>query len=588
MIPFSGGLKLKLNPLLPSQGGFHSLSGFHFSEDGSLTKWNGFSRSVFGQSMDQILESSVPGEITGAFHFVRRVGSAQLIVCTRNSIYLKSGASWTNLKNFSVPLPAGSQVDFVLQNEVVYIVAAGTENYLWDGTTIYDNGANPPSVLPAAVISSSGVLTGGYSYKYTYMNLLGNETNSSPASATVTASLSSISVTPTASIQAQVTAIRLYRTTSSGGVWLFLSDLPNSSTPFIDNIPDSLLGIAVEEFANGRPPASSIIEQYAGIVFYAKAGSTILSFSGEGRPSSVDTEIGSLDLVSSDAEQASTITGMKELGDRLAVFKNESIWNVVVGGGEVRADIQVPSVGSVNNAGIVSVPGSQSVAFPSKDGFYLYDGLSEKYISASIEPLYRTGLNQSRLAYMVGITYKRLNMILWFASSALSSFNDIAIVYDYVNELWSTRPIPNLASTAVTLYDSALVESFVIGGYDGYLRTGDTGLSDDGKVMPCEVIPLINDTGTFSETIKSFYSMGLFFEQNAGVTLECAVALDDPKNTYFPIGTINAQSAARFARIKFNLQGRRAYLRIRNNQIGAPLILRGHEMKSVDTGRVSP
>lgn len=580
---FLGGIERKQNPFAPNQTGFHALSGFHLNETGALTKWGGFSQTIFGATMPQIVEALVPAEIIGAFNFILVAGAPQLIVATRNALYKKSGSSWILMASF-----AGAPIDrvsFVKQLEILYIAANGN-NLKYDGVTVSTNGVAAPTAAPTLSpgVLGLGALTGAYSYKVTFLDALGNESNPSPASVTLNVALQNITLALIQAVPPGSVTMRVYRTTTGGGVYLFLAQVP-VNTIVTDSSPDSSLGIAVENSANGVPPNSDILSSDNGVVLYAKTGSITVSYSAQGLPSAVHPADHAV-LVSSDDEQQSTITGIRELRGLVCVFKNDSIWNFSVSEvGDVRHHRQVSSVGSVNHNGIVRIPGQYRLIFPSENGFYSYDGLTEQYISKPIEPIYQ-GLNPTRLKFMSGIAYEKLRCAIWAVSTGASSTNDLAICYFWDQDAWTTRPLPKGASFLMALEDATSVETFVAGGYDGFLRQGDSGESDDGEVMPCEFVPLNVSQYMFSDTIKSFYEVSLFWQRGNAAIFDVSLALNDPDGIYYPVGTINTANADTFLRCRFNLQGKRAYLKVSHAQIGTQPVLRGWELKWTDTGRV--
>lgn len=424
-----------------------------------------------------------------------------------------------------------------------------------------------------------------YQYKVTFYNAaLDHESNPSlPITVTTgatddTVTLSNIPI----SSDPQVTRRRLYRTQAGGAVWQFLDEIAdNTTTVYVDLKADSALGIAVTEFANGVPPTASMLAIFQGIMFMvAVANPSRVYFSTQNRPNAVDSN----DFRDLDPNDGTVITGLKRLYDTLVVFKRNSIW---AGVGEDRETLgfvrQINGIGATCNDGILTVPGKTVLAFPSDNGFYTFNGTNEAYISSEIEPIYRQGgLNQSRLTTMVGTTYKARNMLMWFVSNGAAIQHDLAIVYDFTLDQWTTRSVAaTRVNVAATITDSAGNEGFYIGGVGGFVWKGDTGLSDDGSAIQVDIIDRAHPRGNLTNTSRlSFRELWVWYRSELATTITVSYALDnphvdDPDGNYTVLGTMNLTEGDGVSSLRFNAQGQRFYPRFTHTAIGAPLVIRG-------------
>lgn len=584
-IGISGGINRKVNPY-EKDVGLYTCQGFHLNEVGSLTKWQGFAKYNSVQ---------LAGEtFTGEFDFVHSTLGRIVIATGLSGVYrygTPSANTWNTLTlptGYTWAITANDHVDFIVLKDILYIFNGTQYNLKYDPvkslTQLYKMGIDAPSSAPTAATGGAGVLTGGYSYKVTfYDSVSAHESNPSAASNTFTASGNQISLTGIpVSTDAQVNRRRIYRTTTGGGVWLFIYEIAdNTATSWTDNLADSQLGIEVETFAHGVPPIAAMAMVYKGYCFMAGKNSSRAYFSKQNFPNAVNSN----DFRDLDPNDNDVITGIARL-DRVIVYKNDSIWN---GSGDDRNtfafDRQVSNVGAVNHKSILNIPKQNRHIVMSEDGFHSYNGIGEDKVSVLIDPII-AGLNQARLRYAYGFVYKPKNVCGWLVSDGVSSQHDMIIFYDYVQDLWTTRSIANTkGNVAAIIEDSANNEFFNIGGYTGYVWTGDTGLSDDGAAISCEVIDRSRPIPA-SETIKSYYQATVFFKTQASVTALLYYAINDPDGTHVLIGTIDCSRASGQHTMKFNAQGERIFLRVTHSAIGQPLTLRGWLVGYQDMKRV--
>lgn len=587
-----GGIRKKINPFVGEKG-FWKLENLHLDEMGALTKWAGFQK----YNSVQLLEAAVGATFTGLFDYVQADGTRHPMATGLTGLYRFGNPSANTWNAISLAnaggdrtITADSLAWWIVLRDILYVFNGADSNVKFNATAAFNMGIAAPGSAPSgSAVTGTGLNIGAYSYKVTFYNSsLAHESNPSVKSSDITTTSGNQQIDLTGiptSTDAQVDRRRIYRTAVGGGIWLFHSEIAdNTTTTLSDTTPDSSLGIQVEEFAHGVPPISKFAEVYKGHVFMVPKNSSRIHFSKQNFPNAVHAN----DFRDLDPDDGDIVTGIKRLFGQVIAFKNDSIWN---GTGDDRDTFQftrqVTGVGSVNNHGILTIPGQNRLIFPSENGFYSYDGISEQYKSVHIESVYR-GLNQSRLNLMVGFPYKPKNMLIWLAHNGASVQGDTMIVYDYIQDQWSTRPVPNTKSNIATIIeDSSNNELFYIGGYGGYAWQGDVGLSDDGSAISCEVIDrALPRPDKFPESEKVFNELIVWFKTQASVTMTVSYALDDPENAYTSPGTIDMSNATGQDRLRFNATGRRIFFKFVNSATGQPVILRGWKCFYRTLGRV--
>jgi hypothetical protein len=143
--------------------------------------------------------------------------------------------------------------------------------YKWNGTYWTRHGvpAATGAVSVASATTSTGVLSGDYRYKVTFVNSQAVEGDVGTSTVTFTATSAKLLVTgiPTAPQSHGVSARRLYRTASSGTTWKRVTEISdNTTTTYVDNTADASLGVNAPT-DNGEPPKYSVIVQHQGRLF---------------------------------------------------------------------------------------------------------------------------------------------------------------------------------------------------------------------------------------------------------------------------------------------------------------------------------
>lgn len=243
---------------------------------------------------------------------------------------------------------------------------------------------NPSSVDGSAgTIFSSGAV---YTYKVTFVNKQGFESNASAQSATHTTSgaLGNISVSNIpVSADNQVIARKIYRTVNGGSLWIFVDRIEdNTTTTYNDVISDEALGSSSPPLAgdvssdNSPPPSMGIIKFWKHTMFGAGNPESPTSLywsnsdSAEGWPQ--------LNTATLDAR----ITAIYESYSSLIVETELGKWQISGDNPDFRTDKIINNIGCVGPraAGETRVDGWAI----DRDGMRLYDANNPVKISEPI------------------------------------------------------------------------------------------------------------------------------------------------------------------------------------------------------------
>ena len=170
------------------------------------------------------------------------------------------------------------------------------------------------------------------------------------------------------------------------------------------------------------------------------------------------------------------ITGIKVLGDRLVIFKEQSIWLMFFTGD---ADLPFTFTKSASSVGCISGDSIQEIenglVFLAQDGLYYFDGYNSQKISDKITTTLGT-FNKSRFVN-VSSSYQREKNRYWcsFTTSGGSTNNRI-ITWDTYNNSFSIYKGQNV-NCIISLRTSG-TEKVYFGDYLGFVYQGDTGTDD--------------------------------------------------------------------------------------------------------------
>lgn len=544
-----GGIIRHLSTFKYVNAGFWQVKGMHGDNEDALTKWNG---------SELFSITSMGARVVGLFQVTQGAG-VNYFVMANGKIMRVNGATVTDLLTGQ----AAGYYDGETLNSIFYAVSGVNANKkILSTLAVQGVGIAAPGSACTAALGAVGVLTGDYSYKYTYKNsVTGHESNPSPVSNVITTTTDQVSLTGiAASGDSQVDYKVIYRTTTGGdGVWFRVAEITNATTTYTDNIADTSLAEAVLE-DSGVPPQASYVELYNGMLAYAGLESpnqSRVAMSGVLRPEACDPD----NVYDLEPDEQDIITGMKRFGGSLAVYKRNRLF---LGVGSSPDELNfVPTrvnEGSLGNACIIDY--NSAHWYLGERGPFVFGGLKEEYIGRPIQEFYKT-LDPLYLGNASGVFYKPMNMLIWNVMEIGQSDFNTWLCYNTQTKEWTVR---DFASSRLAIYlDAIKATKLWLGGVNGYTYTGDIGTGDNGSNITCEVVTrgiclkYINKQPDLEQTYV-FRHIEILYDANGGTSpVTVQYALDSPTANFQSVKNV-ATGASTFipttgTRARFDLAG---------------------------------
>lgn len=195
-------------------------------------------------------------------------GAESMIAWVGGSAYVLGSTTFVTIPSAQGVMTAGVRVGADQAENYIFFGNGNVPPYKWDGTNFTRHGVYPPTTTHTVASTATGVLTGQYQYKVTWVNSAVVEGNPGPVNATFTAASGTLFLTsiPVAPQSFGVASRKIYRTINSGTTFNLLTTLnDNTTTTYTDTTPDSGLGTSVPPTDNGVPPKYSIIVYHPGL-----------------------------------------------------------------------------------------------------------------------------------------------------------------------------------------------------------------------------------------------------------------------------------------------------------------------------------
>jgi len=272
--------------------------------------------------------------------------------------------------------------------------------------------------------------------------------------------LSSIPV----SSDAQVTGRKLYRTTAGGATFYWLATInDNTTTTFVDNIPDIALGAEMEEDHDLAPKGkfSAWWDERLWI-----SGDDVVYYSQILYPEHFD--ISERYVTVQRGDMSDEITQLVPYKDSLYVFRKRSIYAIQKTVDGYGLFLITDDVGCVAPFSMVSA--NNMLMFLSHRGFELFNGTDVYGLepSLTIDRTIKT-LDMTKTDYICGVHYPEKREIWWSIGDRLSGAAALTIVYHYLADAWYFFSFYKTPSCLVSCYDSAKSLVTKMGTRDGYL-----------------------------------------------------------------------------------------------------------------------
>ncbi|MDD5189448.1 MAG: hypothetical protein PHE50_00215 [Dehalococcoidales bacterium] len=297
----------------------------------------------------------------------------------RNEISIVSGltdAQWSGIKYNA----------FNDTTQQIYALN-GTDRKRIEGSTVYEWGIAAPGAGPTVGVGTGTGLTGSYLSKITYARKVGSvvvsESNPSSASSSQSLANQALRVTWAASSDAQVTHVRVYRTTANGSIYYHDQDVAIGSVTVDTTTADSSLGSQVET-DHDRPPLGTVVSgpAFDGTCFIIYNNN--LYFCKPKQPDYWPA----LYFVEVSTVQFPGQTLVFHNGQLHYLSTNDIYLIQGTGAGSFLPIKQNSKTGAQGVFGAVSVKG-KGIIHTGKDGIYLYSGTDQKITELTLEPLFR-------------------------------------------------------------------------------------------------------------------------------------------------------------------------------------------------------
>lgn len=265
-----------------------------------------------------------------------------------------------------------------------------------------------PNSAPSVATGAAGVLTGGYSYKVTFVydSDATHESSASTASANVNPSSQQVDLSSIPTGGTGCTARRIYRTRAGGTLYYFLTTInDNATTTLSDNTADSGLTTTVQApVDNGIPPVGNIFLIHNGAMYVASGNRLRRSAiaSTERNPLGTLTVHGAgLEIFPAShfidvGDDNTPITGLAPWGNGIVIFKHNDIYILR---GTTFSDMELwrtaAGVGCIAPRTIVTMPGNGLWFLGRSDtsfGVFAFTGAVAKPVSDAIEPTLRANV----------------------------------------------------------------------------------------------------------------------------------------------------------------------------------------------------
>lgn len=293
--------------------------------------------------------------------------------------------------------------------------------------------------------------------------------------------LSSIPV----STDEQVTARKIYRTTANGSLFYYLTTIYDraTTTVFVDNFPDSILGDEMEEDRDLFTEASSTIGKFAewwdNRLWIADATENLLYYSAvrDGGPVPEEFAIDERFIPVDHGDQDDVITALRAYKDALYVFKRNDIYIIQktrMGYAPYHLNSDLGCIAD-NCVEVVN----DFLMFPSERGLEVYDGVRSYSpdFAVAISETFRTA-DPAGFKYMSIAHDKEFNEVWLNIPSRLSGAAAITVAWNYIRNKFYYFQFYKVPSWIGRCKDSTGKSVLKMGTRDGFVLLCDYGTAD--------------------------------------------------------------------------------------------------------------
>lgn len=453
---------------------------------------------------------------------------------------------------------------------------------------------NPPVTKTTVAAGNTGTLSGDYRVRQTYIvfdsfGAIVSESDFGPTSSVATLTSDMLRVSGINLSLDQVSATRLYRTTTGTAVYFKWIDLDgNTQTTIEDDLSDA--GLATFSAPSlGSPPDLAIIAEFKSRLYgIPKTNPNNIHYS----------EIGAQYAWPSDNFQPIPRLGSDPRGGTGLIRRRDALGIGRVNGfyqlsGTSDTNIRITNVSE--NCGIEATDSPavfrDTAFFLWKDGVYQWDANGLKSVSDGKVRSWFTNndtFNPSRFQHAFAtIDPLRYKYRLYLASAG-SGIENCWIEYDFMDQKWwgpHFSQAMNPTSVFLMSTNTGSVIS-IVGGSDGWLRADRKLRTDDTNIaIPMDVVTVQNDAGAPDDE-KYFGSVSVSTSKEPSGTLTVQSVVGDFDTTPTK-ATLSEPMEHDLKETRSNLDrvgiGKAFKLRFKNNEPGVDAKLRGFEIDQVFT-----
>lgn len=215
-------------------------------------------------------------------------GSETMVAWWDGTLFDLQGTSFISVTSAKCIFTASVRVYSTEYENYIYFSNGYTSPYKWNGAEFTRMSIPAPGSGPVAATAPSGAnLTGGYSYKVTYVNSNLVESDVSTVGNTITASTEDIRLTSIAVAPASfgVGSRRIYRTEADGTTYKRLVTLSdNTTTTYDDGVVDGSLGVTAPTDQGEISVNATALLYHQGRIFYIDSADFLVKYSEIGNP----------------------------------------------------------------------------------------------------------------------------------------------------------------------------------------------------------------------------------------------------------------------------------------------------------------
>lgn len=509
--------ELKLRSLSRPIGG---LSNMFINELGQAEKRKGYTKY-------NATSIGADHKIIGMHRYYYSTSSKEFLVAWNTKIYKMAettpwaGTAVLKATATDLTLTADKDTYFVDFGDVCYFVNGTDGVFKYDATFARTDGITVPTA-PTFNANLDGSLTAGtYYFKVTYVDEDGYESNSSTASAAMTAAADpndGITINIAVSTDAKITKRYIYRTSVGGAIYYYAGAVTNNTaTTFSSTIADTALGTELHTDHDAPPTTSHLITK--------RNNKLYLAYSDYLYPSHTSDVEYFPPLWRIRVGNSQKIKGLLEQLNALPVFTENSIERLV-GTDEDNFEFRNAYSDKGNYAPRSLVICDNQLIYLSYDGIYYFDGVTSGIFSLRLNEYIKDNINRTYIGLSCA-TYFNDRYILSYAKGA-STVPSETIVIDMKSKAIS---IYSYAFSCFSKWDRGELRLFGGSNTAGQVYELETVTTDDTASIACydKTDPL--DFG-MPERYKQFYNIYIKVKSSTGTALRFYYTLDDEAETY--------------------------------------------------------